>query len=262
MNRFSTKAALRFLLDHVYISWNAGIYRQRIGIPMGTNCAPSLANLYLFYYERRFMLTAINSHRYAPTVKTLFSLCARFLDDILVLFDASIAPESMFRLFQLIYKETNIELTTSISISTSTSTTTTATTATTTAATPQASTIHFLDALLKLPNNIDTTTATEAFMTVYDKRNDYNFPITYYLSANSVVNIQNAYKVIIGQMIRYLRLTTDIQQLRKDLTMIVERFVKRGFSRVRLQKTIEKYCSELQETDKKRRIRRVAKKTQ
>ena len=31
------------------------LYRQTIGIPMGTNCAPLVADLFLFCYERDFM---------------------------------------------------------------------------------------------------------------------------------------------------------------------------------------------------------------
>ena len=31
------------------------LYRQIVGIPMGTDCAPLVADLFLFYYERDFM---------------------------------------------------------------------------------------------------------------------------------------------------------------------------------------------------------------
>ena len=31
------------------------LYRHIVGIPMGTNCAPLVANLFLFCYERDFM---------------------------------------------------------------------------------------------------------------------------------------------------------------------------------------------------------------
>ena len=31
------------------------LYRQIVGIPMGTNCAPLIADLFLFCYERDFM---------------------------------------------------------------------------------------------------------------------------------------------------------------------------------------------------------------
>ena len=33
------------------------LYRQVVGIPMGTNCAPMVADLFLFCYERDFMMS-------------------------------------------------------------------------------------------------------------------------------------------------------------------------------------------------------------
>ena len=33
------------------------LYRQIVGIPMGTNCAPLVANLFLFCYETDLMLS-------------------------------------------------------------------------------------------------------------------------------------------------------------------------------------------------------------
>ena len=44
--------ALTFLLDNIYIRFGSKLYRQIIGIPMGTNCAPLVADLFLFCYER------------------------------------------------------------------------------------------------------------------------------------------------------------------------------------------------------------------
>ena len=38
--------ALSFLLDNVYIRFGTKLYRQKIGIPMGTNCAPIVADLF------------------------------------------------------------------------------------------------------------------------------------------------------------------------------------------------------------------------
>ena len=35
-----------YLLDNIYIKYGQAIYRQIIGIPMGTDCAPELANLF------------------------------------------------------------------------------------------------------------------------------------------------------------------------------------------------------------------------
>ena len=40
--------ALTFLLDTIYIRFGSKSYRQIVGIPMGTNCAPLVADLFLF----------------------------------------------------------------------------------------------------------------------------------------------------------------------------------------------------------------------
>ena len=47
--------ALIYLLDNIYIRFGTKLYRQIVGIPMGTNCAPLVADLFLFCYERDFM---------------------------------------------------------------------------------------------------------------------------------------------------------------------------------------------------------------
>ena len=44
--------ALTFLLDNIYIRFGFELYRQIVGIPVGTNCAPLVADLFLFCYER------------------------------------------------------------------------------------------------------------------------------------------------------------------------------------------------------------------
>ena len=47
--------ALTFLLDNIFIRFGTKLYRQIVGIPMGTNCAPLVADLFLFCYERDFI---------------------------------------------------------------------------------------------------------------------------------------------------------------------------------------------------------------
>ena len=47
--------ALIYLLDNIYIKFGTNLYRQIVGIPMGSNCAPLVADLFLFCYERDFM---------------------------------------------------------------------------------------------------------------------------------------------------------------------------------------------------------------
>ena len=49
--------ALHYLLDNILIRFGAKLYRQIVGIPTGTNCAPLVADLFLFCCERDFMFS-------------------------------------------------------------------------------------------------------------------------------------------------------------------------------------------------------------
>ena len=46
---------IEYLIDNIYIKVGSKVFRQQVGIPMGTDCAPLLANLFLFYYEYKYM---------------------------------------------------------------------------------------------------------------------------------------------------------------------------------------------------------------
>ena len=70
--------ALTFLLDNIYIRFGSKLYRQIVGIPMGTNCAPLVADLFLFCYERDFMLSLSEENQ--PGVIEAFNSTSRYLD--------------------------------------------------------------------------------------------------------------------------------------------------------------------------------------
>ena len=64
--------ALSFLLDNIYIRFGTKLYRQIVGIPMGTNCVPLVADLFLFCYERDFMKD-LSSDNQADVIKAFNS---------------------------------------------------------------------------------------------------------------------------------------------------------------------------------------------
>ena len=47
---------MNYLIDNCYVSCGDSLFRQKIGIPMGTDCAPFLANLFLYSYEHEWMM--------------------------------------------------------------------------------------------------------------------------------------------------------------------------------------------------------------
>ena len=55
--------ALNYLLENVFIRFDSKSYRQIVGIPMGTSCAPLVVDLFLFCYERDFMLSLSDNNQ-------------------------------------------------------------------------------------------------------------------------------------------------------------------------------------------------------
>ena len=73
--------ALIYLLDNIYIRFGTKLFRQIVGIPIGTNCAPLVADLFLFCYERDFM-TSLSDVKQAEIIEA-FKFTSRYLDDLL-----------------------------------------------------------------------------------------------------------------------------------------------------------------------------------
>ena len=68
-------------MDNIYIRFDTRLYRQIVGIPIGTNCAPLVADLFLFCYARDFM-TSYSDVRQAEIIEA-FKSTSRHLDDLL-----------------------------------------------------------------------------------------------------------------------------------------------------------------------------------
>ena len=45
---------VNFLIDNIFVQFGGRLFHQVIGIPVGTNCAPLLADLFLYSYENEF----------------------------------------------------------------------------------------------------------------------------------------------------------------------------------------------------------------
>ena len=46
---------LEFLADNIFVVFAGKVFQQTVGIPMGTNCAPLLADIFLYSYEADFI---------------------------------------------------------------------------------------------------------------------------------------------------------------------------------------------------------------
>ena len=78
------KCVMLFIICWTFIRFGSKLHRQIVGIPMGTdniNCAPLVADLFLFCYERDFMLSLSDNKQ----IKA-FNSSSRHLDDLLYIF--------------------------------------------------------------------------------------------------------------------------------------------------------------------------------
>ena len=71
---------LNFLLDNIFIRFGTKLYRQVVGILMGTNCAPLVADLFLFCYKREFMMSLSDDKQ--VDVIDAFNTTSRYLDNV------------------------------------------------------------------------------------------------------------------------------------------------------------------------------------
>ena len=77
---------MEYLIDNIYVNIGSRIYRQCIGIPMGTDCAPLVANLFLFYYDYEYIKSLIKTNL---MLAKRFSNTMRYIDDLLTLNNTS-----------------------------------------------------------------------------------------------------------------------------------------------------------------------------
>jgi hypothetical protein len=77
----SIRVLLRFMIENVYVVNGESVKRQTIGMPMGTNCAPNLANLYLYAYESSFVDRLLAKRGRVAAAR--FHMSFRLIDDTL-----------------------------------------------------------------------------------------------------------------------------------------------------------------------------------
>ena len=159
--------ALTFLLDNIYIRFVSKLYRQSVGIPMGANCDPLVADLFLFCYERDFMLSLSEDNQF-DIIEALNST-SRYLDGLLNI-DNNLFDSMVNRIYpsKIQLNKANVSDT-------------------------EAS---FLDLHLSISDSFVQTK-------IYDKRDIFDFDIVNFPFLDGNVARSTSYGVYISQLIRF-----------------------------------------------------------
>ena len=160
---------LEFLVDNIFVVFAGKVFQQRVGIPMGTKCAPLLADIFLYSYEVEFIQSLSSMGK--KLLASRFNLTYR-IDDVL----SKNNPEFENDLGQMFPAELEIKDTTEIITSAS-----------------------YLDLLLSIGRDGQLHTS------IYDKRDDFNFHIKNFPFLSSNIPSSPAYGVFISQLLRYAR---------------------------------------------------------
>lgn len=197
--------SLSFLLNNIYVRFGNNVFRQVIGIPMGTNCAPLVADLFLYCYERDFMLTL--SPDTQADVITAFNNTSRYLDDVL-----NMDNEYFAAMVDTIYPR---ELTLK-------------------KANNSDNEASFLDLNLSIDNNMIQTK-------IYDKRDDFNFDIVNFPHLDGDVPRATSYGVYISQLIRFARACSNVEDFNERNLYITKRLLQQGYRYFKLRKYFTKF---------------------
>ena len=68
------------MVDNINVRFDGQLFRQMVGIPVETNCAPLLADLFLYSYENELLDKLINEGKRKLARK--FNLSYRYIDDL------------------------------------------------------------------------------------------------------------------------------------------------------------------------------------
>ena len=133
---------LEFLIDNIFVSFGGTLFQQVVAIPMGTNCAPLLADLFLYSYESEFLQKLVKDKKIYEA--RAFNFTYRYINDVL-----SINNSRFAEFLPLIYPpELEVKETTDT-----------------------ASSASFLDLYLEFDDSGQLSTK------IYDKRDDFNSKI-------------------------------------------------------------------------------------
>ena len=200
------KGMLEFLIDNIFVMFGDQVFQQTIGIPMGTNCAPLLADLFLYSYEAEFIQKLLSQKK--KKLAVAFNLTFRYIDDVL-----SINNEHFHTYVNMIYP-TELEIKDTTDSSTKAS---------------------YLDILLSIET--DEKLATK----LYDKRDDFDFPIVNFPHLSSNIPLSPAYGVYISQMIRYARACSTYEQFIYRGKLLTDKLLSQGYQEPRLVSTFHKF---------------------
>ena len=188
-----------FIINNSYVVYQGQVYRQIIGIPMGTNCAPDLANIYLHVFEYNYIHSLIDNNNYdfAKKLSNIF----RYQDDLIVFNDDGMFETIIQDIYPPVMELENTNL--------------------------SPNKVNYLDMTISVHQG-------KYFYKSFDKRNDFGFEIINYPNLRGNTPRKLAYGVFISQLVRFCSINRTVHHFKRDVGTLVKKLLLKGFSKTRL----------------------------
>ena len=197
---------IEFLVDNIYDRLGGQLFRQMVVIPMGTNCAPLLADMFLYSYENEFLDKLIKEGK--RKLAGEFNLSYRYTD-VLISFYNTRFKEFISNIYP---KELTIsEITESTSIA------------------------SYLDLLFIRDKNNNITTK------LHDKRDAFGFHIVNFPFMSSNIPSAPAYGLYASQLFRYACCCSNYSDFLLRHIALVTRPLSQGYKVNCLSNTFKKF---------------------
>ncbi|KAK3106211.1 hypothetical protein FSP39_015242 [Pinctada imbricata] len=171
-----------------------------------TNCAPLLADIFLYSYEAEFIQSLVAEGK--TYLASDFNFTYRYIDDVLSINN----PKFADYLSSIYPSELEVEETTETNYSAS-----------------------YLDIMLSYNTHGHLNTS------LYDKRDDFNFSITSFPFLSSIIPSSPAYGVFISQLIRYARASTKYSDFVLRARRLSDKLLSQGYVCDRLTSSLRKF---------------------
>ena len=196
-----------YIIDNSFITFESKVYRQILGIPMGTNCAPYLANTFLHVYEYQYIYTLISSGKMGIAEK--LSNLLRYQDDCIIFNDDG----EFDKHFQSIYPPEMVLKNTNTSVSKCT----------------------FLDLTISIYRG-------QFHYISYDKRDSFDFDVVYFPHLNGNIPKLPSYGVYISQLVRFCEINDAGKYFINNVIAMNAKFCSQGFDASILKRKYENFC--------------------
>ena len=198
---------VEFIIDNSYIVYQQKVSRQVIGIPMGTNCAPDLANIYLHVFEYNYIHTLVTNDMLntAAELSNMF----RFQDDLIVFQDSGVFETVINDIYPPAMELENTNLS------------------------PYK--VNYLDMAISVFRGKYSYKS-------FDKRNNFGFQIINYPDIKGNIPRGPAYGIFTSQLVRFCTINKSVHHFKKDLVTLVKKLCLKGFTKAQLYIKFKEFC--------------------